>query len=134
MVTGSCLCGHVRYHYDGKIEFARNCHCSLCRKHTGAAFATFGYAETRLFRWVAGAGQVKGYRSSPSVTRTFCGECGSTLQFLFEGQPEAFGLALCTVDGDPGCRPASHVCVASKAPWFEISDDLPRHEGTAPEA
>jgi hypothetical protein len=34
-----------------------------------------------------------------------------------------------TLDGDPGLRPASHIHVASKSPWFEICDDLPQKPG-----
>lgn len=45
---------------------------------------------------------------------------------------DAFGLALGTVDGDPGCKPMRHVMVGSKAPWFEITDRLPQSEETAP--
>jgi hypothetical protein len=40
--------------------------------------------------------------------------------------PNAFGLALGTVDGDPGCKPMRHVMVGSKACWFEITDQLPQ--------
>ncbi|GGX58113.1 hypothetical protein GCM10007392_27330 [Saccharospirillum salsuginis] len=47
-------------------------------------------------------------------------------------QPDAFGLALGTVDGDPGCKPLRHVMVCSKALWFDITDDLPLSDNTAP--
>ena len=45
---------------------------------------------------------------------------------------DGFGLALGTVDGDPGCKPMHHVMVGSKAPWFEITDHLPQSEEAAP--
>jgi hypothetical protein len=41
-------------------------------------------------------------------------------------------LPLGTLDDDPGVRPSAHVWVSSKAPWWEITDDLPQHaEGLA---
>ena len=134
MVTGGCLCGAVRYHISCTLQFARNCHCAMCRKATGAAFATWAYVEWQNFRWIQGESQLKRYPSSPTVTRTFCKVCGSPLQFVAEGGTQAaFGLALGTVDGDPGCKPMRHVMVGSKASWFDIADLLPQSEGAAPD-
>lgn len=126
MITGGCLCDGVRYEINAPLQFARNCHCSACRKATGAAFASNGYVPNETFHWTRGENLIAAYDSSPDVTRTFCRVCGSTLQFIARQYPGAFGLALGTIDGDPGCRPMRHVYVGSKAPWFEITDDLPR--------
>jgi len=30
------------------------------------------------------------------------------------------------LDDDPGVRPESHIFVGSKAPWYDITDDLPQ--------
>ena len=131
-MTGSCLCGGVRYAIDAPLQLARNCHCSACRKATGAAFATNGYVPIATFKWIRGEELIAAYASSPDVTRTFCRVCGSTLQFIARQYPDAFGIALGSVDGDPGCRPARHVYVGSKASWFEITDDLPQSD-TSPD-
>lgn len=125
MTTGSCLCGSIKYEIDQPLRFARNCHCSRCRKASGAAFATWAYVEVNTFRWVQGEDRLGQYQSSPAVTRTFCSVCGSAIQFIAkQAFQDAFGLALGTVDGDPGCKPMRHVMVGSKAPWFEITDQL----------
>jgi hypothetical protein len=31
-----------------------------------------------------------------------------------------------TIDDDPGIQPQAHIFVAYKAPWFEITDNLPQ--------
>ena len=101
-LTGSCLCGAVQYEIANPLRFARNCHCTMCRKATGAAFATWAYVEYRDFRWIHGSDLLGEYRSSPDVSRTFCKVCGSTLQYIADQAfPDAFGLALGTVNGDP---------------------------------
>lgn len=133
MIVGGCLCGGVRYAIAAPVALARNCHCSACRKANGAAFATNAYVDTKTFRWTSGEGLVATYASSPDVLRTFCRVCGSTLQFIARQYPGAFGIALGTVDGDPGCRPARHVYVGSKASWFDITDTLPQ-SATSPDA
>lgn len=53
--------------------------------------------------------------------------CGSSLYTRFDARPEVYGFPLGTLDSDPGVRPQKHVFVDSKAPWYEITDDLPQH-------
>ena len=133
MVIGGCLCGAIKYEISSLLQFSRNCHCSMCRKLTGAAFATWAYVKFNNFRWIQGEAQLGMYESSEEVTRTFCKVCGSTMQYVAKQTiQDAFGLALGTVDGDPGCKPMRHVMVDSKAPWFDITDHLPQSEKAAP--
>jgi hypothetical protein len=125
-VKGSCLCRGVRYEIEGALGAIVNCHCSMCRKATGAAFRTRASVPVAAFRWLTGESLLSRYESSPGETRTFCSVCGATLATFFRDHPERLGLPLGTLDDDPGARPAAHVFVGSKAPWFEITDDLPQ--------
>lgn len=127
-LKGSCLCGAVKYEITGPLGRIVNCHCSMCRKATGAAFRTRAALRTEAFRWVAGEQHVSKYHSSPAETRTFCAICGSTLPTFFRDHPEQIGLPLGTLDSDPGAKPSAHVWVGSKAAWWEIGDDLPQYE------
>lgn len=129
MIRGSCLCGSVRYEIRGSLGRASHCHCSKCRKAHGAAFGTYARVKVNDFAFTSGQNDIGSYRSSPSVLRTFCRLCGSTLQFITEARPESFALALGTLDDDPGIRPSYHIFAGSKAPWFEITDNLPQHDG-----
>lgn len=131
-MQGSCLCGTLRYEIEGPFTLMMNCHCSMCRKHHGAPFATFTAAALTGFRWVSGENAVAHYASSPNGKRSFCTMCGSVAPLLMS---EA-GLAVVpagTLDEDPGIRPQAHMFVGSKAPWYTISDSLPQHEAYPPE-
>jgi hypothetical protein len=127
MLRGSCLCGEVRYEIHGPVSRVTHCHCTMCRKAHGAAFATYGDVERSEFSLLSGADDIMSYRSSPGVTRTFCKRCGSTLQFISDKRPTTFSLALGTLDDDPDVATSSHIFTGSKAPWFQITDDLPRY-------
>ena len=127
MIRGSCLCGSVRYEIRGSLGRVSHCHCSMCRKAHGAAFATYGRVESGDFVLASGAGDIASYQSSPEVTRTFCKRCGSTLQFISTKRQGGFSLALGTLDDDPGVQASLHIFVGSKAPWFDITDNLPQH-------
>jgi hypothetical protein len=132
MLKGSCLCAGVSYEINGPLEDVRNCHCSICRKAHSAAFRSRASVRSRDFRWTAGENLIAWYESSPGTHRGFCSRCGSPLLSRFDARPEVYGLPLGCLDADPGVRPAMHIYVASKAPWFEITDSLPRHKEGPP--
>lgn len=128
-ITGSCLCGAVRYEASD-LGLAVNCHCSRCRKWHGAAFASIVRVPLDALRVTRGEESIGRFASSPGVTRCFCKECGSSLYTLRTDLGRAH-VRLGTVDGDPGVRPSLHAFVGSKAPWFEITDSLPQHEASS---
>lgn len=132
-IRGSCLCGGIRYEIDGQLRDAGNCHCSMCRRAHGAAFAT--YAQVRLdeFSWVSGEELVSVYESSPGGYRCFCRVCGSPLGARAKDGKLSW-VTLGTVEGDPGVRPNAHIFVGSKAPWYEIADHLPQFDEWPPNA
>lgn len=132
MITGSCLCGAVRYE-TSEAGPAFHCHCSRCRKWHGAAFASSVRVPLDALRVTSGEESISRYPSSPGIDRCFCKVCGSSLFTLRRDIGRAH-VRLGTVDGDPGVRPTLHAFVGSKASWFEITDSLPQHEGlpTAP--
>lgn len=124
-IKGSCLCGAVKYEVTAPFQFLDNCHCSMCRKPNGAAFATWGVLQPGTFRWTYGEDLLGSYKTSPGQTRCFCKRCGSTLA---SAHSRVVGeVVVGTVDGDPGARPCEHIFVGSKAPWCEITDMLPQH-------
>ena len=131
-LAGRCLCGVVTFQVSGPFNTMTHCHCSMCRKHHGSAFATLVGAPLMGFKWLSGEDSVIEYASSEKGRRYFCRHCGSVMPMLIE----AMDLALVpagNLDGDPEVRPQSHLFVGSKAPWYEITDDLPQHEEYPPE-
>jgi hypothetical protein len=129
MNRARCLCGNVTWESDGPIESMSHCHCSRCRKAHGAAFATYVMVPAAGFR-LHGTEHVTRWESSPGFFRCFCSRCGSVVP----GDPwegRIFAPAG-NFEHDPGVRPMAHIFVASKAPWFEIRDSLPRFDAYPP--
>jgi hypothetical protein len=132
MVKGSCLCAGIAFEVDGPLgPVMGHCHCSMCRKSSGAAFETVVSAPRSAVRWMKGADLVTRYCSSPDNYRCFCRVCGSHVPDP-QGQGEQLFISAGVLDDDPGLRPAAHIFVGSKAPWYEITDDLPRFEEWPP--
>lgn len=131
-LRGRCLCGAVTYQVSGPFNMMVHCHCSMCRKHHGSAFATFVGAPLMGFKWLSGQDQIVSYASSEKGRRCFCKHCGSVAPALIEEMDLAL-IPAGNLDGDPQIRPQGHVFVGSKAPWYKITDDLPQHEEFPPE-
>ena len=90
-------------------------------------------AECDGFRYTRGEDRVKSFRSSEQIERTFCGECGSNLEFRVGFLPDVVWMAAGSFDEETAIRPDAHIFATSKAAWFDITDDLPQYEGYAPD-
>lgn len=132
MITGRCECTKIKYQVDGEINDFSHCHCSQCRRLHGAAFATFAGVERNDFSYLRGETELATFASSKSHQRMFCRNCGSNIMVTITDEPDAFYLAMGTINGNPPCPPPYHIFVGSKAPWFIIKDDAEQFD-TFPE-
>ena len=129
MLRGGCLCGRIRYEIVGPVGEALYCHCSMCRKSHGTAFRARLSVPKASFRFVQGEDLLTSYRSSADTVRRFCQICGSPIVNSWQPEPDSYGLAMGSLDDDPGARPLCHEFAGSKAPWYEITDSLPQYQG-----
>ncbi len=127
MIRGGCLCGAVRFEIAGKISGIWFCHCSKCRKTTGAAFHPAALCRQANFEWQSGEEEISEYRMPSGYRTRFCRHCGSPVPSLLE-ETESVVLSVGSLDDDPESRPLRHIFAASKAPWFEITDALPQFD------
>lgn len=126
---GSCLCNAIRFEVDEFEPQTGNCHCSMCRKFHGAAYATLAEARRENFRWIDGEKLIKGYTADNGTTRSFCSNCGSSLTFASpNADPDLVEISLGCFDDEVPVRPDAHIYVASGAKWALPEDDLPRYE------
>jgi hypothetical protein len=123
---GGCLCRSIRYYITAPLGIAEHCHCAMCRKAHGAAFSTNALVATEALVVTAGEEFIREYQSSPNRQKCFCEKCGSQLFIRRLDKPAFTVVTLGTIDDDPLVRPERHVFVASKAPWYDIADALPR--------
>ena len=132
MVLGACLCGWVRYEAEGPFQHFTHCHCSMCRKHHGAPFATLVEVGGHAFRWIDGERSVMRYPSSAGRDRRFCERCGSVAPTPLSARVLLPAGNLLGEWGAGGDLRGLHRFVGSKAPWHVIADSLPQHDAAAP--
>jgi hypothetical protein len=126
MLVGECQCGAVRYEVADEFLYAANCHCSRCRAATGSAFKSFAGIERKKLEITEGPDTLLVF-GEDDLNDTRCGACGSLL-FSVVRNGDYVHVAMGSLVDAPGIRPTEHIFVGSKAPWFEITDDLPQSE------
>src|SRR5690242_3563307 len=78
LLRGSCLCGLVAYEVPDRFEYSLYCHCSNCRRATGAAAKPFAGIKSHLLTFVSGGNHVMRYGGDTSHD-AHCERCGSLL-------------------------------------------------------
>ena len=126
MLRGCCACNAVAYEVSDEFDTSFNCHCSRCRAATGSAFRPWGEIQPEKLRVTKGedalilSGDPDGHHARR------CGQCFSLLYWTgYEGK---IRVPYGTLIDEPALKPTGHIYVGSKAPWYQILDDLPQYE------
>ena len=126
---GGCLCGAIRYRSTASPVRGVICHCSMCRKHSGAPILAFVHFPSESFSWLKE--EPARYRSSQFAERGFCPTCGSTVTMHEEILTDRAQIAVGSLDEPERVRPYDHVWTKDQIVWFEVDDDLPRYPASS---
>jgi hypothetical protein len=128
---GGCLCGAVRYRVTGQPSATSQCHCSDCRRASGApalAWAIFPEGEVAIV-----AGALSTYQSSPGVHWGFCSRCGSLLSYSRASRPGLFDVTTATLDDPEAFPPAKEIWTGERLSWILPNPALAQYPRTSAE-
>jgi hypothetical protein len=128
-ITGTCLCGAVRFEVTPPFTTFRYCHCSRCQKASGAAHAANAFLPATQFKWLAGEALVKRF-DLPGAKRfavAFCTHCGTRVPHKINTTENVL-IPAGLFDADPGARPANSIFWQSKAAWYLSPEELPKFD------
>jgi hypothetical protein len=125
-LSGKCLCGAVNYVVPDEFIYSLNCHCPNCRQSTGSAFKPLAGIERKELRLTKGAADLLIFGDELTHDAR-CKVCGSLLYSVVR-DGRFVHVTLGTLVDNPTIRPTKHIYVELKAPWFEITDDLPQYK------
>lgn len=132
MHTGGCHCGAIRYEAHGEPLHHALCHCSDCRRHTGAPLV--GWAMFRSDQVRVTQGQAKAYASSEHGRRHFCADCGTSLYYTNdEVLPGITDVQSATLDAPARIPAQVHIQTADRIDWMETAHTLPAFERYPPQ-
>ena len=133
-LTGGCLCGAVRYSINAPLKNVIACHCSHCRKISGAGSSHNAPVPTSALTITAGS--PKQYAdtadSGNRLYRFFCGECGSSLFSRREKMPEMTVLKVGSLDDASGLSLVMNIWTDSALPWMHIDPALEKFAKNRP--
>ncbi len=122
-IEGGCLCGNIRYRITGQPKDATHCHCTTCRKASGAAFVTWSSIHRDNFKWLGE--KPMNYRASEIAYRGFCAHCGTHLTFCYNNRPDWIAFTAASLDDPSAITPGAHIWTKSRLPWLKLDDHLP---------
>lgn len=127
ILHGRCSCGEVSFTLENAFDYAYYCHCSRCRARTGSAFAAIGGASIDKLQVTAGN---KHLLIEGECSDGYGARCGRCYAFLFSAvrDRQYVHVSLGVLSGTPSRLPDHHIYVGSKAPWYQITDDLPQYD------
>jgi hypothetical protein len=126
LAVGGCRCGAIRVRARGQAAGVIYCHCSDCRRSSGAPVSLFvGYRTEQVDNE---RGMLKIYESSPGVSRCFCGDCGTPLSYQDERLPGEIYVPMGVFDVPEAFEPEMHDWVSQRIGWLDIRDGLPRYQ------
>jgi hypothetical protein len=131
-MEGGCHCGAVRYETSGEAITHALCHCSDCRRHSGApmvGWAMFPENQVKTTR-----GSLKAYRSSEHGLREFCADCGTGL-FYRNAQmlPGIVDVQTGTLDNPDQLPARCQIQTAERISWMAEAHSLPSFERFPPQ-
>jgi hypothetical protein len=125
--TGGCQCGSVRYRIVGPITNVHLCHCRMCQKAVGNAFATIGVAKKSNVEHVRNA--PAWFRSSMHVRRGFCDACGTPL-FYADDTSDTLGIMIGTLDRPADFPPERQDGIEGRLGWVLSLSEMPEKGAT----
>ena len=128
-IRGRCLCGKVRYQFEGPIRVFQYCHCSRCRKITGSAHAANIIIDPPHFEWLSGEAYIGRFElpEAKHFATSFCQHCGSSLPWLTKSG-KAMIIPAGSLDDDPAAKPVHNIYYADRAPWYVEADSLKKFD------
>jgi hypothetical protein len=132
MYKGSCLCGAINVEIAGGISDIIHCHCSLCRKNSGTAFATNGFINAAEFSVLDPTNKLGCFEFKPGKKRHFCSVCASPIFSSNSDNSSRLRIRLGLLDSEISERPISHNFVSSKADWEDLDAAIPRYDRFEP--
>lgn len=125
LLAGQCTCGLVRYSVLDEFKYALNCHCSNCRRTTGAAYKPFAGIEKTKLQLKANAKDLLVVGDASQNHDIRCNQCGSLLYSVVKDGAFVH-VTMGSLVNAPSIRPSAHIFVGSMAPWHTITDSLPQ--------
>lgn len=133
-LSGGCNCRAVRYVISSPPLAVAACHCTQCRRQSGAAYSInlVVRAQSMTVTGEMTTWTETDTESGAPLGRQFCPLCGSPIRSVPSGAPGIVALKAGTLDDPAPFTPTVHLWTSSKLPWVDVPDGVPQFERGVP--
>ena len=126
VAEGGCQCGAIRYAFYAPLENAHACHCRMCQRAVGGAFALLAGGKKENFAWTKG--EAAFYESSNVAKRAYCRDCGTPLTFAYDMPEARIYVTIGSLDAPEAAPILKQYGVESRLPWVQFCESAPGEE------
>ena len=128
---GGCQCGALRYQTTTSPVRVMACHCTACKRRTGAPYGVGVYFNEDEVEFTAGNSRTYEFKSDTSgrwMKNKFCPNCGTAVSWTLEMRPGLVGIAGGTFDDPNWYTIDGHIWTRSARHDMCYPDAMPVHE------
>lgn len=128
LISGSCLCGEVKFECENNFSEFHLCHCIQCQKATGSAHASNLFTAKDNITWLSGLACIRRFDiPGRSISKAFCTKCGSGLPYV-SGIGKALVVPAGCLDGGPNLEPQDNIFWSERAIWYDEAHHAKRFD------
>jgi hypothetical protein len=126
-IAGGCNCRAVRYTIDTAPLAVMACHCTSCRRQSGATYSVNLVVPVGS---MTVTGELASWtdpdtESGQTLERQFCPICGSPIRSVPASAPGIYAVKAGTLDKPDSFAPEAHVWTESRLAWVALPDGVP---------
>lgn len=129
IISGRCYCGETKLLSTKAPKSVVYCHCTDCRRVTGAPVAAFAAFDEAVLSFEPGEG--RSVSVNPGVVRTFCELCGTPLTGRYDYLPGTVYVAVGVLDQADDLAPQLHAHESNRLSWLPIDNKCKRIAASA---
>ena len=127
-LSGSCLCGNVRFEIADNFDHFQFCFCTQCQKSTGTGHASNLFTDPINITWLSGEEDLIRYDvPERRISNVFCKQCGSRMPWLSLSGDTLAVPAGC-LDHTPQLKPQAKIFWPERPDWYDFGSTAPTHD------
>jgi hypothetical protein len=131
-LTGSCLCGAIRFTVSAPVTELRACHCTACQRASGGTGGVNAVMPSSAFKITQGTPRRYDAKADSGRTlhRYFCGDCGSPVYSQRATEHNDLVVVRAGLfDRKDGMRIKANIWTRSATPWAYLDPEIPQVPG-----
>jgi hypothetical protein len=122
--TGRCLCGAVRYRYEGEPTSIGLCQCRRCQRQSGSAFLIGVIFPKEAVTIEGRLATFEFETDGKRLRRHFCPVCGSAISITLDRYPHIRSIMGGTLDDKSKVKPTFSIWCSDGQPWLKLPEGI----------